>query len=92
MARQPSGLLMSLLRRPAQPFPRLRLIPGKTQAIQVHTAQLKLGRHITGNMSETNGYGLAQFTNRSKILGPLRTDPRTAEFFDDYYKERMAGL
>lgn len=45
----------------------------------------------TGNMSETNGYGLAQFTNRSKILGPLRTDPRTAEFFDDYYKEEYGG-
>lgn len=30
-------------------------------------------------------YGIAQFDPKSKILEPLRTDPRTAGYFDEYY-------
>lgn len=45
----------------------------------------------TGNMSSSNGYGIAQFTGRDKILGPLKTDSRTAGYFDEYYKEEYGG-
>lgn len=31
------------------------------------------------------GYGIAQFTPKSKITDPLRSDPRTANYFNDYY-------
>ena len=30
-------------------------------------------------------YGIAQFDPKSKILKPLRSDPRTAGYFDEYY-------
>ncbi len=35
--------------------------------------------------NEDQGYGIAQFTPYSKILGPLRTDPRTANYYNTYF-------
>ena len=31
------------------------------------------------------GYGIAQFTPMSKILEPLRSDPRTANYYNEYF-------
>lgn len=31
------------------------------------------------------GYGIAQFTGMEKILQPLRSDPRTANYYNDYF-------
>ncbi len=45
----------------------------------------------TGDMSSSNGYGIAQFTGRDKILTPLKTDARTANYFFEYYNEKYGG-
>ncbi len=34
---------------------------------------------------ESGGYGIAQFTPYSKILGPLRSDPRTSSYYNTYF-------
>lgn len=44
-----------------------------------------------GNMSDSNGYGIAQFTPRTKVLPTLRNDPRTADYYSTYYKAKYGG-
>ena len=45
----------------------------------------------TGNMSARNGYGIAQFTPRTKVLPSLQSDPRTASLFNQYYDQKYGG-
>ena len=45
----------------------------------------------TGNMSASNGYGIAQFTPRTKILPALQNDPRTAAYYNQYYDQYYGG-
>lgn len=38
-----------------------------------------------GDQQSGPGYGIAQFTGMEKILQPLRSDPRTANYYNDYF-------
>lgn len=43
------------------------------------------------NMSDNNGYGIAQFTGRREIVELLRTDSRTSSYFNTYYDAKYGG-
>lgn len=45
----------------------------------------------SGNMSSGNGYGIAQFTPRSTIIGLLSSDSRTASYYSQYYSAEYGG-
>lgn len=50
------------------------------------------GQYGTSGGMDSPGYGIAQFTPRSKIVGPLQSDPRTSKYFNTYYVPQYSGL
>ncbi len=51
-------------------------------------------RSESGPMPTTTGnaYGIAQFDPPTKIARPLKDDPRTQKYFNEYYSRKYAGL
>lgn len=45
----------------------------------------------SGDMSDSNGYGIAQFTPRTKVLPALQNDSRTKVYYSQWYSQGRHG-